>query len=84
MLLPASRAEIAAALDRLPFARVLAGYRGRPGCDMTALVEAIAAVTGFAEAHQDRLEELDVNPLLALPGGAMAVDALIRMKEPKP
>ena len=84
VLLPASRAEIAAALDRLPFARVLAGYRGRPGCDMIALVEAIAAVTGFAEAHQDRLEELDVNPLLALPGGAMAVDALIRMKEPKP
>ena len=84
VLLPASRAEIAAALDRLPFARVLTGYRGRPGCDMVALIDAIAAVTGFAEAHRDRLEELDVNPLLALPGGAVAVDALIRIKESKP
>jgi len=33
-------------------------------------------------AHGDRLEELDVNPLLALPKGAVAVDALIRMREP--
>lgn len=84
VLLPATRAEIAAALARLPFHAVLAGYRGRPGCDMPALLDAIEAVAGFALAHAERLEELDVNPLLALPRGAMAVDALIRIKEPKP
>ena len=49
---------------------------------MAALVDAIAAVAAFAMAHADRLEELDVNPLLALPQGAVAVDALIRMREP--
>ncbi len=49
---------------------------------MAALVDAIAAVAAFAMAHSDRLEELDVNPLLALPQGAVAVDALIRMREP--
>lgn len=84
ILLPASRAEIEAALARLPFYGVLAGYRGRAGCDLPALVDAIAAIAAFAMAHGDRLEELDVNPLLALPQSAVAVDALIRMREPLP
>jgi acetyl-CoA synthetase len=82
VLLPASRAEIEAALARLPLHAVLSGYRGRAGCDMPALVDAIEAVAAFAMTHGDRLDELDVNPLLALPRGAVAVDALIRMKEP--
>ena len=81
VLLPASRAEIEGALARLPLHGVLRGYRGRAACDMEALVDAIAAVAAFAMAHADRLEELDVNPLLALPKGAVAVDALIRMRE---
>lgn len=82
VLLPASRAEIEAALTRLPLHCVLAGYRGRVGCDMPALVDAIEAIVAFATAHGEGLEELDVNPLLALPTGAVAVDALIRMREP--
>jgi hypothetical protein len=39
-------------------------------------------VIAFAAAHRDRLEELDINPLLVLPDRAVAVDALIRMREP--
>ena len=77
VLLPASRAEIEAALMRLPLHSVLAGYRGLAGCDMPALVDAIEAVAAFAMVHGEGLEELDVNPLLALPQGAVAVDALI-------
>lgn len=83
LLLPATRTEIEAALKRLPLYDVLCGYRGRAGCDMAALVDAIDAVAEFAMAHEDALDELDVNPLLALPQGAIAVDALIRMKEGK-
>ena len=82
VLLPASRAEIESALARLPLHSVLAGYRGRAGCDMPALIDAIEAVAAFAMVHGEGLEELDVNPLLALPQGAVAVDALIRMREP--
>lgn len=83
VLLPANQADIAAALARLPLHKVLAGYRGKPGCDMPALVDAIARIADWAMAQADRLEEMDVNPLLALPSGAMAVDALIRMREPE-
>jgi len=84
VLLPASRNDIAAALERLPLYRVLAGYRGKPGCNMPALVDAIARIAAWAIDHADRLEEMDVNPLLALPTAAVAVDALIRIREPQP
>ena len=60
---------------------MLQGYRGKPGCDLPALIAAVAAITQFALDHADRLEELDVNPLLALPQGAVAVDALVRIRE---
>ncbi len=84
LLLPTSRAEIEAALQRLPFYGVLEGFRGKPGCDRSALIDAIDAIATFATVHQTLLEELDVNPLLALPQGAVAVDALIRMREALP
>jgi succinyl-CoA synthetase beta subunit len=81
LLLPASREAIAAALSRLAAAKLLSGFRGRPAGDLTATIDAIAAVAAFAESNRDRLMELDVNPLLVRPQGrgAVAADALVRM-----
>jgi hypothetical protein len=47
------------------------------------VIAAIEAVARFAEAHAPYLEELDVNPLMVLPPGqgAIAVDALIRLRQ---
>jgi acyl-CoA synthetase (NDP forming) len=84
LLLPTDRAEIERALRRLPLFAVLAGFRRRVGCDLAALVEAIGAIARFGEEHSESLEEMDVNPLLALPHGAVAVDALISIREPAP
>ena len=81
LLLPVGKSDIAAALARLPLFKVLGGYRGKPGCDMPALIDAIAAIATWATTQADRLEEMDVNPLLALPSGAVAVDAVIRIRE---
>jgi acyl-CoA synthetase (NDP forming) len=82
LLLPAPRREIEEGLDSLRVAKLLSGYRGKIG-DRAAALNAIAAVARFAEAHADSIEELDVNPLLVLPEGqgAVAVDALIRLRE---
>jgi acetate---CoA ligase (ADP-forming) len=82
LLLPARRDEIEHALGRLKVAKLIDGYRGRSG-DRQAAIRAIEAVARFAEAHASSLEELDVNPLLVLPPGqgAVAVDALIRLRE---
>ncbi|MFN0116159.1 MAG: acetate--CoA ligase family protein [Paracoccaceae bacterium] len=79
-LLPATDAEIRAALGRLKIAGALQGWRGRPAADMQALVAAIRAIGAYAAA-EPRLIELDVNPLIATPTRAVAVDALIRLSE---
>jgi hypothetical protein len=81
VLLPTSREELEAALDRLRLSRLLRGYRGKVA-DRAATLNAIAAIARFALANAATLEELDVNPLFVLPEGqgAIAVDALIRMR----
>lgn len=81
LILPASSGEILRALGRLKLSRILRGYRGKPEADMQALVACILSIADFAIHHQDRLVELDVNPLLVLAKGrgVVAVDALVVM-----
>jgi acetyl-CoA synthetase len=83
LLLPSSRDAVLAALRALRIWPLLEGFRGRPAADIEALVDAVLAVAGYALAHAQQLQELDVNPLLALPVGcgALAVDALIRLSQ---
>ena len=81
LLLPTTEAEVRAALLGLRSAALLRGFRGRPPGDLDAAVTAALAVARFAEAHADRLVELDVNPLIVRPAGmgAVAADVLIRL-----
>ncbi|MBO6562879.1 MAG: acetate--CoA ligase family protein [Nisaea sp.] len=81
LLLPVTAEEIDAALSRLRMAPLLDGYRGAPAADRPAIVAAVLAVQDFVVAHHGRVEEVEVNPLLCLKEGAVAVDALIRMGE---
>lgn len=81
LLLPATRSDIRRALTGLRVGPVLEGFRGR-AADLEAVVAAVEAIAAFATDHADRLVEIEVNPLLVLPEGAMAVDALIRLAEP--
>jgi acetyl-CoA synthetase len=80
LLLPATSAEIREALRSLRIGPVLDGFRGR-SADLDSAVAAVEAVAAFALDHSERLVEVEVNPLLVLPRGAMAVDALIRLAE---
>lgn len=82
LILPTSRAEIEAALDRLAVARLIGSFRGRTG-DREGVIAAIEAVAAFAAAHAGSLEELDVNPLMVLEQdrGAVAADALVALRQ---
>jgi acyl-CoA synthetase (NDP forming) len=81
LLLPASRTEIKQTLHGLRIGRLLEGYRGKPAANMEALCDAVLAICHYAAAHADRLVELEVNPLIARVGDAVAVDALIRLND---
>ena len=81
LLLPVQRQEIEQALKSLRCAPLLAGYRGKPPADMPALLDAIEALLRFAEQHAGRLHELEINPLIALPRGAVAVDAVVHLAD---
>jgi len=83
LLPPFTHASIEAALSRLKVARLLAGYRGKPGGDIPALVATIVACGRYAESRLSTLLELDINPVIVRPAGrgAIAVDALIRLEE---
>jgi acyl-CoA synthetase (NDP forming) len=81
MLLPVTPAEIEAALMRLRYAPVLTGYRGARAVDMKAVVNAVLAVQDYVIAHQGRVAEVEVNPLICTPVAAIAADALIRARE---
>ncbi|UWQ83484.1 acetate--CoA ligase family protein [Leisingera caerulea] len=79
-LLPASDAEIEAALQSLRIAKLLDGYRGAPAADRKAILRAIRAVETYVMENALGLEEIEINPLLCTPTDAVAADALMRRK----
>jgi len=81
LLLPATRTDIETALKSLRIGRLLEGYRGKPAADIEALCDAVLAICAYAEDNAGRLAELEVNPLIARAGDAVAVDALIRLND---
>ena len=81
MLVPVTGAEVEAALMRLRCAPLLSGYRGGRPADIKAVVHAVLAVQDYVIAHQGRVAEVEVNPLICTPDAAIAADALIRGKE---
>lgn len=80
--LPATKADIRAAISRLKIAKLINGYRGRPKGDLEATIDAVAATAEYVVKNAVCLEELDLNPLMVLPDGrgVAAVDALIRRR----
>jgi acyl-CoA synthetase (NDP forming) len=80
-LAPVGKDEAMRMLRRLRGFRLLEGYRGTPAVNLDAVCEAIARISELAADHADRIEEIDVNPLLARPDGAVALDALIVLRD---
>jgi acyl-CoA synthetase (NDP forming) len=56
---------------------MLDGVRGAPPADREAVTGAVLAVSQLAVELGDAIDALDVNPLIATPDGAVAVDALV-------
>ncbi|MEW6223318.1 MAG: acetate--CoA ligase family protein [Chloroflexota bacterium] len=76
LLAPAGADDVRARLAGLRGAPLLRGARGRPGADVDALAGLVAAVGRFLVDNPEVLE-VDLNPVIAGPAGAVAVDALV-------
>ena len=77
-LAPLDSTQAADMLAAIRGARVLEGIRGAPPSDRASLARAICAIAQLASDFP-QIAELDVNPLLALPDGVLAVDARVRL-----
>ncbi|NML44739.1 acetate--CoA ligase family protein [Ramlibacter sp. G-1-2-2] len=72
--------DIVQELQRLKAAAVLRGTRGAAAVDIAAVARAVARV-GAQMRADPRLQEIDINPLVAYSEGVLALDALIVAKE---
>jgi acetate---CoA ligase (ADP-forming) len=58
---------------------LLDGYRGAVKCDLPALQDVLLRLSALVEAHPE-IVELDANPLVARPDGALILDARVRVQ----
>lgn len=77
-LAPFDAATARRAIERLaPVKRLLAGARGRKASDVDKLCETIARFSAMGADLADLVAEIDANPVIAGPNGAVAVDAVV-------
>jgi acyl-CoA synthetase (NDP forming) len=62
--------------------RLVRGFRGRPAADADALTSLVHRLAALAEDRHE-VAELDLNPVLGLPRGCVAVDARVRLRRPE-
>ncbi|WP_420638661.1 acetate--CoA ligase family protein [Candidatus Poriferisocius sp.] len=77
--LPLDEADAAEMIRSLQGFPLLDGARGRPPADVDALIQVVMATATLATALDDRLAELDLNPVVVLDQGqgAVVVDHLL-------
>ncbi len=82
LMLGLPRDQIREAVLSLKAGQLMKGWRGKPQGDIDAAIDAIMAIQSVALLHEKQISELEVNPLIVRPvgKGAVAVDALIRMR----
>jgi acetyltransferase len=75
--LPLDGAAAEVMIAQIRIAQLIAGYRGKPALDRSALVNALLCLSQLAMDAGDRIESLDVNPFLLRRRGGLALDALV-------
>jgi acyl-CoA synthetase (NDP forming) len=74
---PVTRQNAIDMLRSLRTAPLLAGWRGAQPVDLEALADVVVGFSSLATELGERLDAVEANPVIASPGGAVAVDALV-------
>ena len=64
-------------IERLQAYTLLKGVRSRPAANIEALAGALSRFSTLAATLGDLIDEFDVNPIIAGPSEALAVDVLV-------
>lgn len=81
-LTPLTDLDAAEMVRSLRTAPLMMGYRGQPAVDLAAVEDVLLRLARLADDLPD-VVELDLNPLVARPGGVQAFDARVRV-QPRP
>lgn len=82
-LAPVEEKDAPAMLRRLKGVALLDGYRSREPLDVAAIAKSLSALSRLIADRPD-IAEIDINPFIAYPQGAVAVDALVRLDGASP
>ncbi|HET9079732.1 MAG TPA: bifunctional GNAT family N-acetyltransferase/acetate--CoA ligase family protein [Trebonia sp.] len=77
-LAPLTEADADTLINSIRSAPLLHGHRGSPAADLAALRDVLLRVSRLTDDLPE-ITELDLNPVIARPDGAVAVDARIRV-----
>ena len=80
---PLTDADADELLDEGKAGVLVRGFRGAPAADREALADLLHRLSRLGE-DLPAVAELDLNPVLAMPDGCVAVDARIRIGRPEP
>jgi acetate---CoA ligase (ADP-forming) len=75
---PTEATEMVHGLRTFP---LLDGFRGAPRADVAALEDVVVRIGWLAAGHPE-IAELDLNPVVVSPTGALVVDARVRVERP--
>jgi len=77
-LAPVARSEAEAMIDETLAGKLLSGLRGQPPADKAAVADVIVSVSELVAADE-RITEMDINPLIVYDEGQGAVGVDVRM-----
>ena len=77
---PLSADDAREMIAKLAGAATLGAFRGGPAIDLDAVVNVIRRVGQLALDLEDRIAEVEINPLIVTPTGAIAVDAVVALR----
>ena len=80
---PITRSDARQMIRSLATFPLLTGFRGAPHADLEALEDELLRVSAMVEAHHE-IVEMDLNPVVAGPDGALAADYRIRLRARPP
>ena len=78
-LAPVGRRTARDLIRGLRTAKLLDGWRGAPRCDTAAVVDVVVRIATLIDDRPE-IAELEINPLIAMPGGVSAVDLRVRLQ----